>query len=73
MRAVRSRRIASSARFFAVAISHAEGFSGSPRICHASIARQKASCTTSSASARFCIPKIRVSVATIRPDSRRNN
>jgi hypothetical protein len=31
MRAVRSRRSTSGARFFAVAISHAEGFSGTPR------------------------------------------
>src|SRR5262249_52512652 len=37
-----------------------------------SSARQKASWTTSSASARLCTPKIRVSAAIRRPDSRRN-
>ncbi len=72
VRAVRSRRSTSIARFLAVAMSHAEGLSGTPRNFHTSSARQKASCTTSSASARLCTPKIRVSVATIRPASRRN-
>ena len=72
VRAVRSRRTTSSARCFAVAISHADGLSGTPRNFHTSSARQKASCTTSSASARLCTPKMRVSAATRRPDSRRN-
>src|SRR5262249_51180388 len=72
VRAVRSRRSTSSARFLAVAINHAEGFSGTPRTGHVSTARQKASCTTSSASARLCAPKIRVSTDTMRPASRRN-
>ena len=45
--AVRSRRNTSSARFFAVAISQAEGFWGTPRRRQTSNARQKASCTTS--------------------------
>jgi hypothetical protein len=49
---VRSRRRTSSAQFFAVALSHADGFSGTPRNLDTSTARQKASCTTSSASAR---------------------
>ena len=66
VRAVRSRRKMSSARCFAVAMSHAEGFSGTPRAFHTSSARQKASWTTSSASARLCTPKIRVSAATMR-------
>ena len=72
VRAVRSRRRTSSARFLAVAMSHAEGFSGTPWNFHTSSARQKASCTTSSASARLWSPKMRVSVATMRPDSSRN-
>ena len=71
-RAVRSRRRTSSARRLAVAMSHAEGFSGTPRSFQTSSARQKASCTTSSASARLWTPKILVSVATKRPASRRN-
>src|SRR5262245_45645016 len=70
--AMRWRRRTSSARFFAVASSHAEGFSGTPRNFHTSSARQKASCTTSSASARLCTPNTRVRVATMRPASRRN-
>jgi len=53
MRAVRSRRTTSKAAFFGVAISQAEGLSGTPRMRHASTARQKASCTTSSASVRL--------------------
>ena len=69
LRAVRSRRRTSSAPFFAVAMSQAEGFSGMPRIRHTSNARQKASCATSSASARLWMPKMRVSAATMRPDS----
>jgi|SoiMetStandDraft_2_1073263.scaffolds.fasta_scaffold12415_6 hypothetical protein len=40
-------------------MSHADGFSGSPRNFHTSSARQKASCTTSSASARLWTPKMR--------------
>src|SRR5262249_48410527 len=72
VRAVRWRRSTSSARFFAVAISHADGLSGMPRNFHTSTARQKASCTTSSASARLWTPKIRVRAATMRPASRRN-
>src|SRR4030095_16033228 len=48
------------------------GFSGTPRNFHTSSARQKASCTTSSANARFWTPKMRVNVATMRPASRRN-
>ena len=51
--AVRSRLTMSSARCFATAISHAPGLSGMPRTFHTSSARQKASCTTSSASARL--------------------
>ncbi len=43
VRAVRSRLKTSSARFFAVAISHADGFSGIPRNFQTSSARQKAS------------------------------
>src|SRR5215208_2098048 len=62
----------SSARFFAVVISHAAGFSGKPRTFQTSSARQNASCTTSSTSVRLCTPKIRVSAATMRADSRRN-
>src|SRR5712671_8248877 len=72
VRALRSRRTTSSARFLAVAISHADGFSGTPRTFQTSSARQKASCRTSSASARLCTPKIRVSAATSRPHSLRN-
>src|SRR5215471_18860728 len=53
-------------------MSQAAGFSGTPRNRHTSIARQKASWTTSSASARLWTPKIRVSAATRRPYSRRN-
>ena len=53
------------------AISQADGLSGTPRTFHTSSARQKASCTTSSASARLWTPKMRVSAATSRPDSRR--
>ena len=60
------------ARRLAVVMSHAEGFSGTPRSFQTSSARQKASCTTSSASARLWTPKILVSVATRRPASRRN-
>src|SRR5262249_45997754 len=71
VRAVRSQRRASSAQFLAVAMSHAEGFSGTPRNFQTSIARQNASCTTSSASARFWTPKMRVTAATRRPNSRR--
>ena len=56
------------ARCFAVAMSHAEGFSGIPRNFQTSSARQKASWTTSSANARLCTPKMRVSAATMRPD-----
>src|SRR6478609_3684776 len=70
-RAVRSRRTMSSARFLAVVISQAEGFSGSPSTSQTSSAREKASCTTSSASAKLCTPNRRVSAATRRPDSRR--
>ena len=66
-----SRRSTSRAQCFAVAINHADGFSGTPRNDHTSVARQKASCTTSSASARLWTPKIRVSTETMRPDSRR--
>src|SRR5262249_29403635 len=65
--AVRWRRRTSSARFFAVASSYAEGFSGTPRNFHTSSARQKASCTTSSASARLCTPNTRVRVACAPP------
>ena len=43
-----------------------------PRNGHTSMARQKASCTTSSANSRLWMPKMRVSAATMRPDSRRN-
>ena len=69
VRAVPSRRRRSSARFFAVAISHADGFSGTPWNFHTSSARQRASWTTSSASARLCTPKTRVRTETIRPAS----
>src|SRR5260221_10473634 len=69
VRAVRWRRSTSRARFFAVAMSQADGFSGRPRTFHTSSARQKASWTTSSARVRLCTPKIRVSAATMRPDS----
>ena len=41
-------------------MSHADGFSGTSRNFHTSSARQKASCTTSSASARLWTPKMRV-------------
>src|ERR1044071_6621570 len=61
----------SSARCLATDMSHAAGLSGMPRTFHTSSARQKASWTTSSASARLCTPKMRVSAATRRPDSRR--
>ena len=71
VRAVRSFRMTSSARFRAVVISHADGLSGTPRTFHTSRARQNASCTTSSASARLWTPNRRVSAATRRPDSRR--
>src|SRR5215471_1115886 len=70
--AVRSRRITSSARCRATAISHAAGLSGTPRTFHTSSARQKASWTTSSASARLWTPNTRVSAATRRPDWWRN-
>ena len=53
VRAVRSRRRTSKAAFFGVAISQAEGLSGTPRMRRASTARQRASCTTSSASVRL--------------------
>lgn len=71
-RAVRSRRTTSSARFRAVARSHAEGLLGTPCYFPTSRARANASCATSSTSARLCTPKMRVSAATRRPDSRRN-
>src|SRR5262252_6096451 len=60
VRAVRSRRSTSRARFFAVAINHAAGLSGMPRNFQTSNARQKASWTTSSASAILWTPKMRV-------------
>ena len=72
LRAVRSRRSTSSAQFLAVAISQAEGLRGTPRKDHTSSARQNASCTTSSANARLRTPKMRATVAAIRPDSRLN-
>ena len=71
VRAVRSRRRMSSARFFAAAISQAAGSSGGPRNVHTSAARQNASCTASSARARLWTPKRRVSTAIMRPASRR--
>src|SRR5262249_42406533 len=72
VRAVRWRRTTSIARRLAVVISHADGLSGTPRVVHTSSARQNASCTTSSASARLCTPNTRVSAASRRPASLRN-
>jgi len=64
------RRMLKRVNFLAVAMSQADGFSGTPRNFHTSSARQKASCTTSSARSRLCTPRIRVSVAAMRPASR---
>src|SRR5438034_172577 len=65
------RRITSRARLRDALIIHAEGFCGTPRYGQVCNARESASCTTSSARFKCSIPKIRVSVATIFPDSSR--
>jgi hypothetical protein len=59
----RSRRMMSIARFRAARTIHAFGFRGGPKR-HACMALTKASWTTSSASARFDGPSVRVSAAT---------
>ena len=57
----RSLRSTSTARFFAVVITQADGFDGRPRYFQTSSAWQKAPWTTSWATARLWTPKIRAS------------
>ena len=65
-----SRRIRSIARLRAVDVIQAPGLSGIPSRGQRSNAIANASCTASSARSKS--PSTRMSVATARPDSRRN-